>query len=83
LPRASRVGRKVSKKATNKMNPGQKCETCGKPLEYRGIGRPRKFCGEECWSAAHNEARRVVPAYVYRDGVNVPNPSPRPKSKVR
>jgi hypothetical protein len=30
-----------------------------------------------------NEARRVVPRYVYVDGGYVPNPSPRPKSKVR
>jgi hypothetical protein len=30
-----------------------------------------------------NEARRVVPRYVYVDGKLAENPDPRPKSKVR
>jgi hypothetical protein len=67
------------------VNPGAKCETCGKPLEYTGIGRPRKFCGEGCYGAARNMRRRRVPRFVY-DPVRratVPNPDPRPKSTVR
>ena len=62
-----------------------KCETCGKPLEYRGMGRPPKFCDEVCYAEARRRRRRVVPRYIY-DPVSkstVPNPSARPKSKVR
>jgi hypothetical protein len=33
--------------------------------------------------ACVNEARRVVPRWVYLDGVRVENPDPRPKSRVR
>jgi hypothetical protein len=62
-----------------------KCETCGKPLPYRGMGRPRKFCGEGCYAVAHNRRRLRVPRYVYDAELRrtVPNPDPRPKSKVR
>ena len=76
-PRASRVEEKVSRKAT-------RCETCGKELEYRGVGRPRKFCGPGCYAVAHNERRRVVPKYLYdpEHRTYVANPARRPKSKV-
>jgi hypothetical protein len=76
---------KVSRKATNKVNLGAKCETCGKPLGYRGIGRPRKFCSDGCYRVARQTRRRVVPRFVYDHASRstVPNPDPRPKSKVR
>ena len=62
-----------------------KCETCGNPLEYRGMGRPPKFCGEGCYAVARSRRRRRVPRYVYDAELKrtVPNPDPRPKSKVR
>jgi Sigma-70 region 2 len=62
-----------------------KCETCGNPLECQGAGRPRKFCGPECFRAARNRPRQVVPSYMYDAELKtyVPNPSPRSKSKVR
>jgi hypothetical protein len=63
-----------------------------------GRGRPRKRCREcasdksalaKQWRADHsdeveayNESRRVVHSFIYVDGVPVPNPSPRPKSRV-
>ena len=67
------------------MNAVAECETCGKPLEYRGMGRPRKFCSEGCRTAARNRRRSVVPRYVFDAEAkrSVQNPSPRPKSKVR
>jgi predicted RNA-binding Zn-ribbon protein involved in translation (DUF1610 family) len=52
----------VSRKATERVRTAARCETCGKELEYRGVGRPRKFCGEGCYAVANNERRRVVPA---------------------
>jgi hypothetical protein len=81
---ASHSREKVSKKAMEKFGAGAKCQTCGKPLEYQGIGRPRKFCGEGCYAVAHNRRRQVVPAYLYNAErrTYVPNPDPRPKSKV-
>lgn len=83
-PAARPLGEKVSGKATEKVRTGAKCETCGASLEYGGIGRPRKFCGDACYAAAHNERRRVVPRYIYVLGQgNILNPAPGPKSKVR
>jgi hypothetical protein len=60
-----------------------KCETCGKTLEYRGMGRPRKFCSGGCYAVVHNQRRQRVPRYIYNAGKWVENPDPRPKSKVR
>ena len=62
-----------------------RCETCGKPLKYRGMGRPPKFCGEGCYAVARRWRRRRVPRYIYDAELKraVPNPDPRPKSKVR
>jgi hypothetical protein len=71
----------VSGKATKNLSAGAKCETCGKRLEYRGIGRPRRFCGPDCYAVAHNERRRRVSPFIYVDGRIVENPDPRPKRK--
>ena len=67
------------------MSAAAKCETCGKPLEYQGMGRPPKFCGEGCYAEARRWRRRRVPRCVYDAELKrtVPNPDPRPKSKVR
>jgi hypothetical protein len=61
-----------------------KCKTCGKPLQYGGIGRPRKFCDAGCYAVARNRRRRRVPAFVYDPELRrtVPNPDPRPKSNL-
>ena len=61
------------------------CETCGKPLEYRGMGRPPKFCDEGCYAVARRWGRRRVPRYVHDAELKqtMPNPDPRPKSTVR
>jgi hypothetical protein len=60
-----------------------KCETCGKPLEYGGIGRPRKFCDGGCYAVAHNRRRQRVAPYVYDPELRRygENPDSRPKSK--
>ena len=42
-----------------------KCETCDNPLEYRGMGRPPKFCDEGCFAEARRWRRRRVPSYIY------------------
>ena len=61
------------------------CTRCGKakePADFPRDKRMRDGLNSWCWRS-HNEARRVVPQYVYLDGATVPNPDPRPKSKVR
>jgi hypothetical protein len=61
------------------------CTRCGEakePALFPPNRRTRDGLGSWC-RACVNEARRVVPRYVYRDGVYVENPDPRPKSKVR
>jgi hypothetical protein len=61
------------------------CTRCGEtkePPEFPLNKRTRDGLGSWC-RAWVNEARRVVPRYVYLDGATVPNPDPRPKSKVR
>ena len=61
-----------------------KCERCGKELEYRGMGRPRKFCSEGCRTAARNVRRHVVAPFVFDAELRryVPNPDPRPKART-
>jgi excisionase family DNA binding protein len=61
------------------------CSHCGqqrKPAEFPPNKRTRDGLGSWC-RACVNEARRVVPRYVYADGVWQLNPDPRPKSTVR
>ena len=61
------------------------CTKCGEekePAGFPGNKRTRDGLGSWC-RACVNEARRVVPRWVYSDGVRVENPDPRPKSKVR
>ena len=63
------------------------CTRCGEakePAEFPGNKRTRDGLGSWC-RACVNEARRVVPRYVYDAGLKrtVENPDPRPKSKVR
>jgi hypothetical protein len=48
-----------------------KCGTCGKSLEYRRIGRPRKFCGSGRYAVAHNRRRRRAARYVYAPELGV------------
>ena len=63
------------------------CTKCGeakKPADFPGNKRTRDGLSSWC-RRCHNEARRVVPRYVYdpESRSYVPNPSARPKSKVR
>jgi hypothetical protein len=61
------------------------CTKCGeakKPAEFPRNKRTRDGLGSWC-RACVNEARRVVPRYVYVDGVLQSNPDPRPKSRLR
>ena len=70
------------------------CRKCGKENGRMrdGLSSWCAACHREAtrrWRADHrekiNEARRVVPRFVYDSASRrtVPNPSPRPKSKVR
>jgi hypothetical protein len=75
------------------------CGESKPPAEFRRNPRMKDGLSSWCsachnaatkrWRDEHrdeiNERRRVVPAYVYDRpaGMPVPNPSPRPKSKVR
>ena len=77
----------------------RKCGTEKKQSEFRLNRRMRDGLSSWCaachreatrrWRADHrdeiNEARRVVPRFVYDPASRrtVPNPSPQPKSKVR
>jgi hypothetical protein len=63
------------------------CTRCGdakEPAEFPRNKRTRDGLSSWCRSC-HNEARRVVARYVYDAELKrtVPNPDPRPKSKVR
>ena len=61
------------------------CTKCGEakqPAEFPPNKRSRDGLSSWCRSC-HNAARRVVPRYVHLDGATVPNPDPRPKSRVR
>ena len=64
---------------------GKTCAKCGEakePALFPPNKRTRDGLSSWC-RACTNEARRVVPRYVYVDGVLQPNPSRRPKSRVR
>ena len=74
--RLSLLGRIVRQKSTKTASRRCKRESCGKRFRYSGKGRPRDYCSAGCYREAQNERRRVVPAYVYRDGHYIPNPSP-------
>lgn len=74
-------GRTTEKIAVKKKT----CSHCGQrkePAEFPRNKRTRDQAGSWC-RACVNEARRVVPKWVYLDGVRQLNPSKRPKSKVR
>jgi hypothetical protein len=61
------------------------CTKCGEakePAEFPCNKRTSDGLSSWCRSC-HNEARRIVPRWVYLDGMRVLNPDPRPKSKVR
>jgi len=38
------------------------CIVCGKPLEHKKAGRPRRFCGGACKQKDYRELRRWVRA---------------------
>ena len=66
---------------------GKSCRKCGEakePAEFPRSKRTRDGLSSWC-RACVNGARRVVPRYVYDAELKrtVPNPDPRPKSKVR
>ena len=47
-----------------------KCETCGKPLEYRGMGKAAEALRRwDCYAVARRWRRRRVPRYIYRVAV--------------
>lgn len=68
----------VCGRTTEEIHCGQRKE----PAEFPRNKRTRDQAGSWC-RACVNEARRVVPKWVYLDGVRQLNPSKRPKSKVR
>ena len=41
---------------------GVRCKQCGKPLDYKGDGKPRKFCSDRCrnewWKKHPNDIHR-------------------------
>jgi len=59
-----------------------KCREAKEPGEFPPSKRTRDGLSSWCRSCV-NEARRVVPQWVYVDGARQLNPDPRPKSKVR
>jgi class 3 adenylate cyclase len=53
------------------MNQGQPealvgtCERCGEPLEaHPAAGRPRRYCGLQCWEKGRNARKRLLRARV-------------------
>jgi hypothetical protein len=84
-PPARHLGETASRKSLDigeAVRTVAKCETCGKPLPYRGTGRPRKFCDAGCYALARNRRRPRVPMFVYDPALKRTVPNPRSAAEV-